>query len=236
MKKYELTNDIVQIFGKTLHRIKALRDFGDVNAGGLGGYIETESNLSHDDTAWVSGDAMAYDNARVYGNARVSGNARVYGNAVVSGNALVSGDARVYNNAWVYGNAGVCGDALVYGDAWVYNNAVVSGNALVSGDARVSGNARVSGDAWVSGNAGVYGNAKIYSTHDYSIVGGFGSVSRTTTFFRCTDGLVRTYCGCFYGTLDEFREKVKETHGNSKFAKEYLAIADLMEMHFKEEQ
>ena len=152
MKKYELTDDTVQIFGKTLHRIKALRDFGDVKAGDLGGYIEIESNLSHDGDAWVFGDAR------------------------------------------------------VYGDAWV------------------------SGDAWV------YGDAKIYSNHDYAIVGRFGSCLRTTTFFRCSDNLIRTCCGCFYGTLDEFREKVKKTHGDSKFAKEYLAIADLMEMHFKEEQ
>ena len=41
--------------------------------------------------------------------------------------------------------------------------------------------------------------------------------------------------GCFEGTIDEFREKVKETHGDSKFTREYLTIADLMEMHFKEE-
>ena len=180
MKKYELTDDTVQFFGKTLHRIKALRDFGDVKASDLGGYIESESNLSHDGDAWVSG------NARVYG------------------------DACVYGDAWVYG------DACVYGDAWVY------------GDARVYGNARVSGDARV------YGDAKILCDLDYAVTAGFGRVCRATTFFRCADGLVRTCCGCFYGTLDEFREKVKKTHGDSKFAREYLAIADLMEMHFKE--
>ena len=39
-------------------------------------------------------------------------------------------------------------------------------------------------------------------------------------------------CGCFIGTLDEFRKKVKETHADTKFAKEYLAISDLMEFHF----
>lgn len=39
-------------------------------------------------------------------------------------------------------------------------------------------------------------------------------------------------CGCFYGMLDAFREKSKETHGDTKYAKEYLMIADLMKMHF----
>ena len=43
-------------------------------------------------------------------------------------------------------------------------------------------------------------------------------------------------CGCFYGDLTQFREIVKETHGDSKRAKEYLAIADLMELHFSDEE
>lgn len=33
-----------------------------------------------------------------------------------------------------------------------------------------------------------------------------------------------------------FREIVKKTHGDSKYAKEYLAIADLMELHFSDEE
>ena len=84
-------------------------------------------------------------------------------------------------------------------------------------------------DAWVSGNAWVSGSA------DYACVKGFGRECRNTTFFRAKDGGVSVVCGCFYGTLQAFREKVKETHGESKMAKEYLMIADLMEMHFSKE-
>ena len=119
------------------------------------------------------------------------------------------------------------------GDAWVYGNAMVYGNARVSGNAWVYGNARVYGNAWVYGNARVSGNAMVSDNVDYTTIKGFGSEFRNTTFFKCKDGKVRTQCGCFYGTLDEFREKVKQTHGESKFAKEYLMIADLMEYHFK---
>lgn len=140
------------------------------------------------------------------------------GNAWVSGNAWVTGDARVSGNARVTGDACVSGDARVTGDAWV------SGNAWVSGDACVSG-----GDACVSGNACVSGDA------DYAAVKGFGREYRNTTFFRCKDKKIRVVCGCFYGDLDEFREEVEETHGDGKMAREYLAIADLMEMHFSED-
>ena len=114
------------------------------------------------------------------------------------------------------------------GDAWVSGNAEVSGDAWVSGDAKVSGNARVSGNAEVFGDAEVFGNA------DYTTIHGFGTRFRTTTFFRCKDKKIRVSCGCFFGTISEFKEQVKRTR-DGKVAEEYLMIADLMEKHFKEE-
>lgn len=42
MKKYELTTETLRYAGHTLHRIKALRDFGVFKAGELGGWIESE--------------------------------------------------------------------------------------------------------------------------------------------------------------------------------------------------
>lgn len=80
-KKFELTTNTKMWIGKKLFQIKALRSFGNVKAGELGGYVEKDENLSHD------------GNAHVYGNADVSGDAQVYGNADVFGNARVSGNA-----------------------------------------------------------------------------------------------------------------------------------------------
>ena len=118
--KYTLTDKVKVIDGVTLHRIKALRSFGNVNAGDLGGWVEKKANLSQDGDAWVYGDAWVFGDARVSGDAWVAENAKVYG------------DARVFGDAWVYGNAKVYGDAWVCGDAWLF------GDAWVSGDARVS--------------------------------------------------------------------------------------------------
>lgn len=144
MKKFELmTESKMNVFGKTLFRIRALVDFSFVKAGDVGGWIEEEGNLSQSGNAWV------------YGNAEVYGDARVYGNAEVCGN------------------------------------------------------------------------------DDYTTIKGFGTCFRTTTFFRCKDKTVKVACGCFLGTIAEFRKQVKRTR-SGKIAKEYLMIADLMEMHFKE--
>ena len=138
-------------------------------------------------------------------------------------------------NAWVSDDAWVTGNAWVTGDARVTDDAMVTDDARVTADARVTGHAWVTGDAMVTGDARVTGDAMVRETSDIALIKGFGSKLRATSFFRCVDGLVRCQCGCFYGTVDEFRSKVRETHGNSKYAKEYLMIADLMELHFKED-
>ena len=151
MKKYELTDETIEVYGTALHRIKALKDFGNVKKGELGGYVESERNLSQEGNCWV------YDNARVYSNAKV------------------------------FGNAEACGNAEVFGNA------------------------------------------------DYITIKGLGSKYRNTTIFRTKENIA-VKCGCFYGTLAEFVDKVKETHGNSKFAKEYLALIDLVKIHFELEE
>lgn len=222
MKKYELTEECKSLNnGTKLFRIRALRDFSNVKAGDLGGWIEKEGNLSHEGDAWVYDYAIVCGKARVFGDARVSGYAEVFGDAVICGNALISGDAVI------------CGNARVSGDAWVSEDACVYGNSEVSGNARVYGIACVYGNSWLSGNAVISENAEVYRNNHYATIKGFGTKCRNTTFFRCKDEKIRVNCGCFCGTIDEFREQVKNTR-EGKIAKEYLMIADLMEYHFSD--
>ena len=143
MKKYELTEETFTVFGKTLYRIRAVRDFGSVKTGEFGGYIEKEENLSH------------------------------------------------------------------FGDAWVY------------------GNAKVYGDARVSGNAWVYGNAEVFNTRHFFVQGPIGSRDGYVTFYRTKDDTVEVRCGCFSGSLQEFVNQVEETHGGSRYEKEYKLATEL---------
>ena len=118
MRKYEFTGETKVFLNKTLHRIRAIVDFGTVHAGDVGGWIEKEENLNQCGDAWVYGDAKVYGNAKVCGDAWVYGDAKVCGNAEVYGNACVCGDAEVYGNACVCGDAKVYGNAKVYGGKW----------------------------------------------------------------------------------------------------------------------
>ena len=132
-KKYELVReDTIVCKGRTLYRIRALFDFSDVKAGDLGGYIESEWNLSNFCKCWV------YDNAKVYGRAEVAGDAKVRNSAEVYGDAVVFERSEVCEFAKVYGNAEVSGDAKISWKSEVYGYSRIEGRAIVSGRAKMA--------------------------------------------------------------------------------------------------
>ena len=75
MKKYEFTGETKQVEllfrTATLHRIRAVVEFGLVKVGDLGGWIEKEENLSHEGKAWVWGNAEVWGNAKVFSASHV---------------------------------------------------------------------------------------------------------------------------------------------------------------------
>ena len=60
---------------------------------------------------------------------------------------------------------------------------------------------------------------------------GFGYFNKTIYFFNCEDGIL-VRCGAFLGTIEQFREYVKENK-TGRIKKEYLMIADLVEMKWR---
>lgn len=210
-KKYKLTEETINVNGKTLYRIEALKDFGYIKKGDKGGFVEKEENLSQ------SGDCWVYDNAKVYNNAKVFDNADIYGNASIFGNAVVSGNARVYGNAWVYHYA------MVYEDAEVYDNAQVFGNAEIYDNAKVFGNAEV------FGNAGIRGNAEIATDADYIVFKNWWSSGR---YFTWTKNNNMWKVGCFYGTGEQLIEKAYKD--SEKSGKEYKKVVKYIESILKD--
>lgn len=122
MSKFELLKeDSIKFCGFVLYRIRALKDFGTIKSGDLGGYIEKENNLSQDGQAWLFG------NSRAFGNSRVFNNALVYSDAIIYGRAWVFGDSRIYGNAIIYGDSRIFGNAPIYGDARICGHARIDG-------------------------------------------------------------------------------------------------------------
>lgn len=156
--KYRLTDDTIEFGGNTLHRIEAVRDFGNVRAGARGGYVQTEDNLSHFGDCWIYDTSIACENAVVTDNASVLGHSIVRSNAMVCGSAMirletvVDGDARLSDRAGTW-SSHILDRARVSGDAEIMGSQI-KGHATVCDRARVSNavldrSARVCGDAVV---------------------------------------------------------------------------------------
>ena len=180
-KKYMLTDETKVIDGRTLHRIKALKDFGQVKAGDLGGFIEKEENLSQEGNAWICDNAKVCDSAVITDDAYVGEKASIYGFAIIEDSSKVEGRAKIYDHV-VIGSAAIIKDnALIKNHAIILGNAQVFGNTCVAGEVRVYGNAKVYGESYVADNIIVRGNAEIYDfgrVRHEAIIEGFGKVSQ----------------------------------------------------------
>ena len=217
-KKYELTDETLEWKGHILHRIKALRDFGDVKAGDLGGWIESEDNLSHEGDCWVADEAV------VCGKAKVGGKACVFGHGLVCGDAQVFDYAQVFDFASIFGEACICGHAKVFDYAQVFDFASIFGEACICGNAMVYGKAKVGGNAYIFGVAEITGNAFILGYKDYAVFKNFWSSGR---FFTWTRSNNMWKVGCFYGTGDELI--VKAYKDSELSGKCYEAIVKAVE-------
>ena len=164
---------------------------------------------------------MNYTTDKTQKHPYLNGMYRLYKNWV--GIGWVGENARISENAWVGENA------RISENAWVGENARISENAWIGKNAWIKENARIGEGAWIGKGARIGENARIgegaeiKSIYDYMTVGGIGSRQGMTTFYRCKDGLIRVNCGCFNGTLDDFKAKVHKTHAGTIHERAYMA-------------
>jgi carbonic anhydrase/acetyltransferase-like protein (isoleucine patch superfamily) len=174
MAKYELVKeDSIVHKGHTLYRIRCLWKRGLSNSaeyGKLGGYVESEKNLSQKGKCWIEDDAKVYGNAVVDGDATLFMNAEAYDNAIVTGSAFISQNSKIYENAKVFGGT-MYKDSQIYGNAKMFFGVTLSGKSQVFGDAelgnsksyttsiKVDDNAKVCGTASLQGKVTVKGDA-----------------------------------------------------------------------------
>ena len=179
--KYELTDETKEVDGKILYRIRALKDFrtwiGFIHKGDLGGFVESEFNLSQDGSCWISDNSVVFDNARIYDGAVVWGQSFIYGNARIFHNAKVYNSA-CQDSVWIYGHTRLedsqCGrNSLIYGFT-IIKDAVIYGYSRINGSSQVTGSA-------VRGYAQITDNARVCDStiEDNSIIGGYGCVKNS---------------------------------------------------------
>lgn len=95
--------------GRKLQRIKAVRSFGTINEGTIGGFIEYDENLSHHGNCWVADNAIAAGESRVRRNALLRDRSRIDDHVIVSDSAIVQDKSLLRDDVLVYGHV-VIGD------------------------------------------------------------------------------------------------------------------------------
>lgn len=152
-KKYELVKENTKVLadGTILYQIRALRKVSYHAVGALGGYVESEDNLSQEGSCWVEEDSI------VYGNAVVSGDADVRGKSVVAG---ILGEEYLEP-----GEVATLSRPTIVRDSATICDSIIGCGAVVGGKAAVNG-VKLGKDAEVFGDS------------DYLVIGGVDTIYR----------------------------------------------------------
>ena len=209
-KKYKLIKSDI----KGLYRVKAVRDFGDVKKGDIGGYVENPNNLSHEGYCWVHDNAIIHDNVKIYDNARIYGNSEIWDYAVIQDNA------RIYGNSEIWDYAVIDGNSRIYGDSQIWDYAIIRDNALIYGDSAISGNAFIDGDAEIK-----TGRHIGYIEEKFKNVLYIQGKNRLITVYRDMNNIIKCNIGCQRRmTLTDLINRIKEDGGMNEHREEYVRI------------
>lgn len=230
-KKYKFTGKTIEYKGTTLNQIVALKSFGNIEEGDIGGWIEKENNLYTHGNCWV------YPKSMVMGDARVGGDSIVKGLSVVSENALVLNESLV-DDSIVRGVMRIR-NAKVYA-CHLTGASCIDGECLLTRCSILSDNVHLTGNEW----SNVIFNGKchykdfngdinfgydersspavINNSNDLVVMHNLGYSNRTI-YYAVSSNIV--VAGCFYGKLKDFRKEVDEKYegkGSYYPAIEYL--------------
>lgn len=192
MKKYELTDETIKIENKTLYRIRALKDIpGYVKAGELGGFVQSEHNLSHYGGCWIYDNACVYDNARVRDNAQIQDNAQIYGNAIIRQTAFIKDNASINEHAHIGRGSYISGHAKITDNTSI-QICMITDNAYVHGDCKlycctVRDKVEILGNIEIS-DAEFGGEAIIQRPSDYYLIQHPTQYNTILTIFKGKDG------------------------------------------------
>jgi len=172
MRKYTLDkNDSREILGRTVYRIKRISD------GLIGGWLQSEGNLSHTgncfayddcvvmedafvtDHAEIRGNVLMKDFARIGGCARAEGEINICGNTVIRDKVQISGRGRIDRNVKIFGKAHITDKFYITDFAWIADYAMISGHSYIGGKSKIFGQAKVHESAIT--DSMVYGYSRV---------------------------------------------------------------------------
>ena len=254
-KKYILTDDTIVYQGVTLHRIKAVKDINGVSKDTLGGYIEKESNLSHEGNCWVDCDSKVLGGVQIQDSARIY-NSIIYGSILIKDGSLIM-DSSIKGSGYITENSNIeqsnilgviiiknssinkskCSDSsLTVIDSYIENSYLDKSIGITRSTIEHSS---------IGSNASIF-NTTIYNTDineevylNYATLENAGLVNKSSDvlvfkntwsslrFFTYHIPSKKFFVGCFKGTGKELIEKAyKDSELSGKMYEKYVKFAE----------
>ena len=123
-RKYELTNISMEFEGRTLYRIRALKDFSDVKAGDLGGWVSNEDNLRQEGNCWIYNNAKCMDSSRIYDNSAMYDNAVMYNSSKMHDFSAMFDDSKMRGRSEMHSCSGMFNDSILKGEEKLYGELI----------------------------------------------------------------------------------------------------------------
>lgn len=120
-----------------VHQIRAIDYFDNesINPGELGGYVQTESNLSQEGACWIKPGNYVVQDASVSDDTQIQGiGCVICNNAHIDGHVLIEtvGDVLIDGNAYITGMTQILG-----ADIQIGGTAILTGNMCIERGARI---------------------------------------------------------------------------------------------------
>ena len=180
-KKYKLTNISMRYEGRTLYRIRALKDFLNVEKGDLGGWVSSEDNLSQEGDCWIYDEAKCMDNARMYDNSKMHDNSKIFGNCRMYDDSEMYDSSEMHDHSEMYDSSEMhdysrmFDDSKMYGNSKMYDHSMMYDHSKMNDHSEMNdysimyNNSEMHGYSKMRDNSRMYNNSKIY---DCSIMHG----------------------------------------------------------------
>ena len=238
-RKYEMTNITMEFEERTLYRVRALKNFRNVKAGDLGGWVSGKHNLSQEGDCWIYDEAKCMDNARMYHNSAMYNNAvmcdfsEMHGCSEMHNYSAMLDNSRMYNCSAMYDNSRMYNDSKMYNNSRMFDNSAMYNNAVMLDNSKMFENSRMYRDSRLKNKENLYGKlvTKVDRFIEINNTGG-----RIVTGVL-KDGKILYNIGCQNEiTKEVFVDRIYNEGGGiekNPHRKEYLKIIDMIELYLK---
>ena len=238
-RKYEITNITMEFEERTLYRIRALKNFRNVKAGDLGGWVSGKHNLSQEGDCWIYDEAKCMDNARMYHNSAMYNNAvmcdfsEMHGCSEMHNYSAMLDNSRMYNCSAMYDNSRMYNDSKMYNNSRMFDNSAMYNNAVMLDNSKMFENSRMYRDSRLKNKENLYGKlvTKVDRFIEINNTGG-----RIVTGVL-KDGKILYNIGCQNEiTKEVFVDRIYNEGGGigkHPYRKEYLKIIDMIELYLR---